>query len=375
MKRKISFILAAFFAFVSVVALAEPMEEISDVQRRSIRIRAVGDLMMHARQLELARTDDGYDFHPEYEFVTESLSNADYTIGNLETTVGLYGNQPYSGYPRFNAPESLLQAIKDSGIDFLTLANNHMLDRYFDGMRITVDNVEAFGFEHVGAYRTREESEEPVIVDVDGIKLGFLAYTEHTNGMEAFSNAEATQYGIKYLKNADFSADVKALRDAGADFVICLPHWGTEYKRAPDANVRACAEKMVKAGVDAIIGSHPHMVQPVEYLTVDTPEGKKTALVAWSLGNFVDNMQIRYTDSGIILDFCIVEGDEGYFATDAGYVPIYCWRADKRICALPSGMYLENRPEGMGDAVYSRMKESHAELVKLIGDEIRLIDR
>ena len=142
---------------------------------RSVRIRACGDLMVHKKQLQIARQPDGsYDFHPQYAMIADSLANADYTIANLETTVGQYENRPYSGFPMFNTPESLLDAVKDAGVDFLTLANNHMLDRWSGGVAITVESVEKYGFDHVGAYRTKAEKEAPVVVEVGGIKFGFI---------------------------------------------------------------------------------------------------------------------------------------------------------------------------------------------------------
>ena len=101
------------------------------VPLRSAHIRAVGDVMVHARQLEIAAQPDGsYDFHPQFALIADSLAGADYTIANLETTIGKYHDMDYSGYPLFNSPESLLDAVKDAGVDFLTLANNHILDRY-----------------------------------------------------------------------------------------------------------------------------------------------------------------------------------------------------------------------------------------------------
>ena len=375
--KKWNKLLCAVIALMCMLsAAAEQMPAVEDVPLKQVRIRAAGDLMMHQRQLELAQTEDGeYDFTSQYALAKAALSDADYTIANLETTVGLYGNQPYSGFPRFNAPESLLETIKDAGVDFLTLANNHILDRYFDGMVITVNNVEACGFGFTGAYRTPEEAEQPVVIEVNGIKLGMLAYTAHTNGMETFSDADATLYGVSYLYDADFDADVKALRAAGADVIIAMPHWGTEYMRQPDAEVRRTAEKMVAAGVDVILGSHPHMVQPIEWLTVETDEGEHTALVAWSLGNFIDNMKIQYTDSGIILDFTIVEAaDGGFDIVNVGYVPVYCWRQDTNIQTLCAGEYLDERPEGMSDATYDRMKTSYRELTELIGDGFMLLE-
>lgn len=343
---------------------------------RTVRIRAVGDLMMHKKQLEIAKQGDGsYDFHPQYAMIAGSLADADYTIANLETTVGQYRSMAYSGYPMFNAPESYLDAVRDAGVDFLTLANNHILDRYFDGMVNTVRVVDEYGFDHGGAYRTKEEREAPVVVEVNGIKLGMLCYTQMTNGMERYCSVNPKDYGVGYLNSQDFAGDVRKLRDAGAEVIIAMPHWGQEYKRRPEANTVVLAKKLVAAGVDVVLGSHPHMVQPVEYLTVETADGgTRTGLVAYSLGNFISNMVVQYTDSGIILDFTVREKQDGGFEiVDVGAVPVFCWRQGNMIQALSSLKYYDERPEGMDSGRYARMKASFRELRDLLDDSIPML--
>ena len=347
------------------------------VALRSARVRACGDLMVHKKQLTIARQADGsYDFHPQYALIADALANADYTIANLETTIGQYENRPYSGFPLFNTPEALLDAVKDAGVDFLTLANNHMLDRYFEGMIQTVDNVEAWGFDFGGANRTPEEKEKPNIVEVNGIRLGFLCYTEMTNGMEDWSNRAVKEYGVNYLRKADLPAEVAALREAGAEVVIAIPHWGPEYTRRPEAYVVNWGRKMIAAGVDVVLGSHPHMVQPVEFVEAQTKSGEtRRGLVAWSLGNFIDNMTKRYTDSGILLEFTIQERQDGTFAVEnVGCVPIYCWKRDDNIQAISSLKYLDSPPEGMSSGAYQRMRDSYWELVKLLGEDVKMLE-
>ena len=379
-KAKILCALALILCLLPVAALAEGLEPnptLEPVQPlRSARIRAVGDLMVHKKQLEIARQPDGsYDFHPQYALIAGSLADADYTIANLETTIGQYENRPYSGFPMFNTPESLLDAVKDAGVDFLTLANNHMLDRYFEGMLKTIENVEAWGFDFGGANRSPEEKARPNIVEVNGIRLGFLCYTQMTNGMEDWSNAAVKEYGVNYLRKADIPAEVKRLREAGADVVIAIPHWGEEYFRHPANYVVTWARKMVAAGVDVVLGSHPHMVQPVEFVEVTDADGAvHRGLVAYSLGNFIDNMLKRYTDSGIILEFTIQETQEGGFAiTDVGCVPVYCWKRDDNIQAISSLKYLDAPPEGMSGGTWQRMKDSYWELRDLLDDDIVML--
>ena len=343
---------------------------------RAARIRAVGDLMMHKKQLRLAKQSDGsYDFHPQYALIADALANADYTIANLETTVGKYRNLDYSGFPMFNAPESLLEAIRDAGVDFLTLANNHMLDRYFEGMVNTVNLVEQYGFDFGGANRSPEERDAPKVVVVNGIGIGFLCYTQMTNGMESYCNADAVEYGVNYLRKADFAADVQKLRDAGADVVIALPHWGEEYHRKPEANTVALAKLMIASGVDVILGSHPHMAQPVKFVEAETADGgTRTGLVAYSLGNFISNMTLRYTDTGLMLEFTIRERQDGSFGIeDVGCVPIYCWRDWNGIRAISSLKYLEAAPEGMAADVHDLVKQGYRDIVDLLGADFTML--
>ncbi|MBR1561186.1 MAG: CapA family protein [Clostridia bacterium] len=340
---------------------------------RSVHIRAVGDLMQHKKQLDIAKQSNGtYDYHEQYKLIASSLADADYTIANLETTVGKANGKGYSGYPRFNAPESILQTIKDAGVDFLTLANNHMLDRLGTGLVNTVNAVENYGFDHAGANRSQSEKNAPVVVDVNGVKIGFLSYTQSTNGMEDKCSEKVVKYGINYLKKADFVKDVAKLKAAGAEVVIALPHWGSEYKRQPGSTAKKYAKKLIAAGVDVVLGSHPHVVQPIKYVSAKDKDGNtRVGLVAYSLGNFISNQTDQYTDSGIILDFTLQEQKDGSFlAVDVGVVPLYCWNRDTMIQTISSAKYYMNPPQGMSKAAYERMKESGRELRSLLDDRI-----
>lgn len=342
---------------------------------RAATFRVGGDVMASETQLAYALKaggGDSYDFTPQFELIADALADADYTMLNLETTIGMYKNQPYSGYPQFNTPESLLTALKDTGCDFLTLANNHMLDRWFDGMKNTVANVEAYGFDHSGAYVSQEARDAATIVEVNGIRVGFLSYTEGTNGMEASADEAAKLYGVPYLNGADFKGDVAKLRNAGAEIVIAFPHWGVEYDRQPHSSQVMYARQMASAGVDVILGSHPHVLQKVEWMTVDD----RNTLVAYSLGNFVSTQNHHgYTDTGMILEFTVRETQPGKLEiTDVGYVPTYCWKHDDTLQVVPSAKYLTEKPEGMSSSAYERMKTSCQQTRNLIDDSIPVLD-
>ena len=344
---------------------------------RSARMRVVGDVMVCESQLKAYKAS-GYDFHPEFDYIKDALSNADYTMANMEGTVGKYNKSPYSGYPQFNCPETILTALKDSGVDFLTLANNHMLDRWFDGLKNTVGWVQQYGFDYVGAYRTQEERNTPTVYEVNGIKIGFVAYTQSTNTMEQRGvDPDAVKYGVPYIQKSDIAADIKRVKDAGAEVVIAFPHWGKEYLRAPDDDQKRYARKLAKAGADIILGSHSHEVQPMGYVDVTDANGRaRRVFIMFSLGNFLSDHIKQYCDNGIIVDFTINENPDGTFSCDnVGYIPTYTWqptRGDARV--LPSGKYIDNRPSGMSDEAYNRMVESYQEVVQVIGNEFPVLD-
>ena len=346
---------------------------------RSARMRVVGDVMVCTSQLEVCKAS-GYDFHPEFEHIRDALANADYTMANLEGTVGKHERWPYSGYPQFNCPETLLEALRDSGVDFLTLANNHMLDRLFAGLKNTVTWVERYGFDHVGAYRTREERETPCVREVNGIRFGFVAYTYFTNEIELIYkelDPAATEYGVPYIYECDFAADIKRLRDAGAEVVIAFPHCGTEYVQQPDASQLDYAERLAAAGADIILGSHSHAVQPMTLKRVTDANGRaRDVLVAYSLGNFLSDHRLRYTDSGVIVEFTVRENDDGTFSVGGvGCIPTYCWqptRGDVRV--LPSAKHLKEAPAGMTPEAHARLVESYREITGILSDAYPVLE-
>ena len=350
----------------------------AEPELRSVRLRAVGDIMCTEGQLGFAKAaggGSGYDFTSQFALIADALSNADYTMGNLETTIGKYKDLDYSGYPAFNSPECLLQTISDAGVDFFTMANNHMLDRWFDGLKATVGYVEAYGFDHCGAYRTREERATPVIVEIGGIRFGFVSYTTSANGREESSDAGAKLYGVPFFSSADIEGDVQRLRAAGAEFVIAFPHWGTEYATSPDSTQRKYAQKLIDAGVDAIIGSHPHVLQPMGFVTAGEGDSARDVLVAFSMGNFISTQNHSgTTDASMILEFTVQEQPGGGFAIeDVGFLPTYCWNHDNTLQVVASGDYLNGAPDGMDSKTYARMCATYMEIVNNYGADFALL--
>ncbi len=340
---------------------------------RSARIRAVGDVMAHDHQLKIAkRKDDSYDFHPQLSLIADALGNADYTIANLETTIGKCRGQGYSGYPSFNSPRALLDALKDAGVDFLTLANNHMLDRRLEGVLNTVGYVEAYGFDYGGANRSLEEKARPVIAEVNGIRIGFICETRYTNSQENYLKPEDREYAINYLRAGEFQEDLQRLKDENVDVIIAIPHWGEEYMRKPDQKTQQIARAMIAMGVDVILGSHPHVAQPIQMLTVQGEDGReRTGLVAYSMGNFLSNQNWRYANASLMLDFTLQEKQGGGFQVkNVGVIPLYIWNTQKMVCTVSAQKYLEHPHEAMDAKTVKDMKQAYGDLRKLIDERV-----
>ncbi|MBQ1256198.1 MAG: CapA family protein [Clostridia bacterium] len=344
---------------------------------RSATIRTMGDFVIHEEVFlnaeRLAKTTNyqySYNFAPMLDSVWDVIGNADFTVTNVDGCLGgkeahKYG---YRGYPQFNTPQYILANLKDAGTDMVTLANNHMLDGWFDGLMKTIENVEYVGLKHVGASRTQDERNTPVIYEVNGIKIGFMNYTEDLNAMDqqASLDKRAMQFAVHAVKNSNSANDAKALRDAGAEVIVCFMHWGTEYELEPDRDQKTLAQKLVECGVDVIIGGHPHVVQRAEWLTGTNQFGEKQeTLCLYSLGNFLSFQRAQYRDGGIIFDFTIQEQPDGSFRIiDAGYIPTWVWvTGDKKenynFQVLNIADYINNPPQTMSHADYQKMLQSY----------------
>ncbi|MBR3927647.1 MAG: CapA family protein [Clostridia bacterium] len=344
---------------------------------RSATIRTMGDFVIHEEVFlnaeRLAKTTNyqyPYNFAPMLDPVWDVLGNADFTVTNVDGCLGgkeahKYG---YRGYPQFNTPQYILANLKDASVDMVTLANNHMLDGWFDGLMKTIENVEYVGLKHVGASRTQDERNTPVIYEINGIKVGFLNYTEDLNSMDQQSalDKRAMQFAVHAVKNSNSTKDAKALREAGADVIVCFMHWGTEYELEPDRDQKSLAQKLVECGVDVIIGGHPHVVQRAEWLTGTNQFGEKQeTLCLYSLGNFLSFQRAQYRDGGIIFDFTIQEQPDGSFRIiNAGYIPTWVWvtgteKSNYNFQVLNIADYINNPPANMTNDDYQKMLQSY----------------
>jgi poly-gamma-glutamate synthesis protein (capsule biosynthesis protein) len=263
-------------------------------------ILAVGDLMTHGPQMDSARTGSVYDFTSCFAPVASRVAAADLAIGNLETVLGGV-ERGYTGYPTFNAPDSYAEALVGAGFDVLTHANNHSLDRGATGLLRTREVLDRLGAMTTGTARTAEEAEGILVADIRGVKVAVLAYTY---GMNGFQPPTDKPWMVNVINETKMTAGVKRARASGVDLVIVSIHNGLEYQRQPSASQERLERAMVDAGADVVLGSHPHVIQPMEVVSAKNADGSpRTAFIIHSLGNFVSNQRERFRDTGLLLQF------------------------------------------------------------------------
>lgn len=237
---------------------------------------------------------NSYDFKKIYEETRSLTKKADLAIGNFEGT--MCPDLPLSGYPLFNAPPELAEALKYAGYDLMSFANNHMADSNGPGILSTVDLLEKQG---IGVFGPKLPGRDFIVVkDINGIKFSFLAYSYGFNGMEGALTAEE-QGLLSWLDPVTIEEDIKKARSL-SDIVMVFPHMGIEYDLQPNQEQVDLFHKMIDWGADLVLGNHPHVIQPIEKY--------KDKFILYSMGNFISNQRVEtgldiWTERGVILEF------------------------------------------------------------------------
>lgn len=279
--------LCIFFLSGKDKAIEVPKENIPNVEVKDdekspkvyeVKMIMVGDALIHDRLYNTVRNEDGsYDFKPTIQYIKPIITKYDLKYYNQETILG-GAELGYSSYPRFNSPNEVGDAFLDAGFNLVSLATNHTMDK---GERGVLNSVNYWKSKknvvYSGQWSSWDERNEVHVYDINGISYAFFSYTTWTNGLE-------TPNGKEYLNNvySDEKAanDISKIRDL-VDVVIVAMHWGTEYSLDVSSSQEYIANYLAGLGVDLIIGSHPHVVEPVEYIN----NGK--TFVIYSLGNFL----------------------------------------------------------------------------------------
>lgn len=251
---------------------------------------AVGDNLMHQRLLDEAKTDDGYDFSSYYTNIKPYIEQADLAFVNQET---ILGGGKASGYPYFNTPDAMAKNLHDVGFDIVNGSTNHALDQGYEGVQHSIQVFKNYQDMHyIGLYQSQEERDQIQVVEKDGLRIAFLAYNQMLNYTEDYPSYCINDFDEEKMKN-----DVENAKEI-SDIVIVSCHWGIENDMEPQPFQKKNAKFLADLGVDIVLGTHTHTLQPVEW--IEGQDGHKT-LVAYSLGNFISGMLEEETQLGGML--------------------------------------------------------------------------
>ena len=288
---------------VSVTVSSEQSDAtVGEEQEKVISFIGVGDNLIHDSIFRDAELTDGtYDFKPIYENVAADIEAADIAFLNQET-ISAGDDYAYSGYPAFNTPPEIAQDMNDLGFDLVNGATNHALDYDYPGAlnSLAVWN-EQMGVVYTGIYESQEDRDDIRTIERDGVTFSFLTYTYGTNGIEP-----DTSYRVAYFDEEQIRTDV-ANAKAVSDVVIVSAHWGDENTQEVNEMQRRYAQLFADLEVDVVIGTHPHILQPIEWVT---GANQNKTLVVYSLGNFIAHSLTDYNTLGGMVTFDFVVADD-----------------------------------------------------------------
>ena len=329
----------------------------------TLTIRIFGDIMMHSAQISNARNEDGeFDFSPYFGLMEDKISEADIAIANLEFTLA---GEPYTGYPCFSAPDTLASYLADCGFDVFLTANNHIFDKGTKGALRTL-----------GIYRRLQETRgirfTGTADDENSLNLGTPLMLRRKGILIALLNLTyGTNLGLGTVwPKTNRMTDKETVREAfskaeenDADFIIALPHWGTEYRLKHSEEQEKYARWLVENGADFIIGAHPHVVQDTSLID-EVP-------VAYSLGNAVSNMSAANTQLELMATIRIVRHHNG----DLRSLPVeleYLWCSrpggfNGKYTVIPVAEYIGRKSEWQNPADYDKMISTYERVRKETG--------
>ena len=313
--------------------------------------------MGHSGQIHAAYdpSSGAYNYDSCFSFVAPIVRSSDYSLFNLEVTLA---GPPFTGYPAFSSPDELAGGLKYMGVKGLGTANNHSNDRHGKGLVRTLDVLESYGFHYTGTYRNKMERDTSVVllVEINDIRLAILNYTYGTNGIP-----DTPPTIVNLLDTAVMFLDLQQAKGLEPDKIIVFTHWGNEYELLPSSTQKKQYEWLKMNGADIVIGSHPHVLQPMLWEKTDSTEH----LVVYSLGNFVSNQSKRYTDGGAMFQLTLEKDESGKTSiSEAGYYLTWVYRpfegGIRRYYVLPASQF-EHSPEFFQNEEYFRTMKSFLE--------------
>lgn len=329
LKRIIIYTLLSAMLFSAFPAAAYAQRKGGSDKAKYVTLMFTGDLMCDGQFQEyLYNSHTGrYEFDGVFKYVKPLFSEADYVMGNLETCVSSgyplgKERKRINGKPYHNAPESFLKALKRAGMDGLVMANNHNLDTGKKGLRRTIDAVEKNGFDHTGAY-IRSKDDHFFIIRKNGVRIAVLAYAKYYNERDKKLSTKEKKRLLSKYSSKKVRREVKAAKAAGADLVIAYIHMGKENTYEISGKQKKTMKEMADAGVDYIIGSHPHVLQQKGYVR---SRGRKVPCI-YSMGNFTGFLDNEMTRETAILKIRIKKKNGKTTVAKSSFIP--CFMAER----------------------------------------------
>lgn len=320
-KRKIICLIVS--AMLAVICCS-PVKVNAENSVYEVRVCAVGDNIMHKRVIQSGVQEDGsLDYTDIYRYYKNYLKNYDICAVNQET-VFVESDSDFSAYPKFGGPEEVGLALMDAGFNTVTTATNHIMDKGIDSVWYSHWFWTGWGIEPVGTYTNQEvlDMETGKYVDYhalfmtkNNIRIGMLNYTYGTNGLPI---PEDSEWMIGTLYDKERIAEEMKYVDSRCDVMIVFPHWGTEYQYEPSSYQKEWAQFFADNGADVIIGTHPHVIEPLVYIT--SINGKRVPCY-YSLGNFMANQDEVPRMLGAAATFTIKKRGDRVSITDVKVVP------------------------------------------------------
>lgn len=311
------------------------------VEVKTATLGVMGDLLLHPQVQEGSRTgDDTYDFNPMFQYIKPYIEELDYGVINFEGTLSTK-EWGYSGYPLFKYPENVIDSTLATGFKLMLTANNHIGDGRPTGFQHTLNLFEQKGADYVGS-RKDTTGKQYLVKDIKGINIGMANWTYgviaedgrvSVNGIPVTTKNDMLVNVFDYAKLELFyeqvKKDIEDMKKEGAEIIVYYMHWGNEYKIVENDSQKQIAQKLCDLGVDVIVGGHPHVLQPIEYLT--SGDGQHNTICIYSLGNAVSNQRKNFmdrksghTEDGVLFRFTITKkGDEGAYVSGASYLPTW----------------------------------------------------
>lgn len=356
----------------------EPKEENNEIKEdTNIKIAVIGDIMCHNSQYKDAydSKNNTYDFSYVFSDIKEYISSADIAIGNLETTFA-GKERGYSNYPRFNTPEQLATNLKDFGIDVVSTANNHCMDTNYTGLVSTLKYLDEAGISHTGTNETEEQQNQILVKDVNGVKIAFLSFTYGTNGITIPVDKS---FAVNLIDEDLILRQIKLAKEQNPDLICVSMHWGIEYQLKQNQEQEKLKDLLFNNGVDIILGSHPHVLQPMKNETITLDDGStKDCFVIYSLGNFMSGQTKENTRSSVILNIDITKsGETGKTKLNkVEYIPIYMYKSPTarvhKYKILDIEKTLSNFESGIdktiGQTTYTNLKNELNKIRKTVGE-------